>query len=304
MFTISQGDFGGAAISLVKFRFELNVSSDWHFLELLGTECAGVIEKVGNDVKSLVPVDRVALEPGISYWRCDYSKEGLYNLCPDMKFLATPVHVSLANQAVHPADLCFKLPYNVSLEEGAICEPLRVGIHACCRANKRPAPKVIMQMWMISGSVTKSLGANSVVKVSRSIQDADEEVLLIQKAVDALIDVTFDCAGFDKAMSTALSATRADGKVCLVGMGHNEMTVQLNPTAASVDLFWCREDDVIGIFCYKTTWSLCLEFIRSGKIYVKLLITHRFGFSQKEVEDAFETSARLGDAKGDVQPMR
>ena len=54
----------------------------------------------------------------------------------------------------------------------------------------------------------------------------------------------------------------------------------------------CREVDVIGIFRYKNTWPLCLEFLRSGKIDVKPLITHRFGFSQKEVEEAFETSAR------------
>lgn len=57
-----------------------------------------------------------------------------------------------------------------------------------------------------------------------------------------------------------------------------------------------REVDVIGIFRYKNTWPLCLEFLRSGKIDVKPLITHRFGFSQKEVEEAFETSARGGDA--------
>ncbi|GMP70080.1 hypothetical protein CsSME_00029095 [Camellia sinensis var. sinensis] len=83
---------------------------------VIGHECAGIIEEVGSDVESLVPGDRVALEPGISCWRCDYCKEGQYNLCPEMKFFATPpVHGSLANQVVHPADLCFKLPDNVSL---------------------------------------------------------------------------------------------------------------------------------------------------------------------------------------------
>lgn len=54
----------------------------------------------------------------------------------------------------------------------------------------------------------------------------------IQKAMGAEIDVTFDCAGFNKTMSTALSATRAGGRVCLVGMGHSEMTVPLTPAAA------------------------------------------------------------------------
>ncbi|PNX67684.1 L-idonate 5-dehydrogenase, partial [Trifolium pratense] len=62
-------------------------------------ECAGIIEEVGSQVQSLVPGARVAIEPGISCWRCDHCKLGRYNLCPEMKCFATPpVHGSLANQ--------------------------------------------------------------------------------------------------------------------------------------------------------------------------------------------------------------
>ncbi|KAK8324437.1 hypothetical protein V6Z11_A12G301200 [Gossypium hirsutum] len=119
--------------------------SDVHFLKTLRLadfvvkepmviehECAGIIEEIGSEVKNLVPGDRVALEPGISCWRCDLCKEGRYNICPDMKFFALPpVHGSLARQVAHPAHLCFKLPDNLSLEEGAMCEPLSVAVHAC-----------------------------------------------------------------------------------------------------------------------------------------------------------------------------
>lgn len=68
---------------------------------VIGHECAGVIEEVGSEVKSLAVGDRVALEPGISCWRCKHCKGGRYNLCADMKFFATPpVHGSLANQVL------------------------------------------------------------------------------------------------------------------------------------------------------------------------------------------------------------
>lgn len=282
---------------------------------VIGHECAGVIEEVGSEVKTLVPGDRVALEPGISCWRCNLCKEGRYNLCPEMKFFATPpVHGSLANQVVHPADLCFKLPDNVSLEEGAMCEPLSVGVHACRRANVGPETTVLVMgagpiglVTMLAArafgapriiivdvenhrlSVAKDLGADATVKVSTDLKDVAEEVALIHKAMGAGVDVTFDCAGFDKTMTTALGATGAGGKVCLVGMGHGMMNVPLTPAAA-------REVDVIGVFRYKNTWPLCLEFLTSGKIDVKPLITHRFEFSQKDVEAAFETSARGGNA--------
>ncbi|CAG7909745.1 sorbitol dehydrogenase [Brassica rapa] len=282
---------------------------------VIGHECAGIIEEVGEEVKHLVVGDRVALEPGISCWRCNLCKEGRYNLCPEMKFFATPpVHGSLANQVVHPADLCFKLPENVSLEEGAMCEPLSVGVHACRRAEVGPETNVLVMgagpiglVTMLAArafgvpkivivdvddnrlSVAKQLGAYGIVKVTTSLEDVGSEVEQIQKTMGSNIDVTFDCAGFNKTMSTALAATRCGGKVCLVGMGHGIMTVPLTPAAA-------REVDVVGVFRYKNTWPLCLEFLTSGKIDVKPLITHRFGFSQKEVEDAFETSARGSNA--------
>lgn len=63
------------------------------------------------------------------------------------------------------------------------------------------------------------------------LQDVEEEVAMIQKAMGTTVDITFDCVGSGKTMRTALNATRPGGKVCLVGMGHSEMSVPL--TAAS-----------------------------------------------------------------------
>uniref|UniRef100_A0A0E0IFD3 Enoyl reductase (ER) domain-containing protein n=1 Tax=Oryza nivara TaxID=4536 RepID=A0A0E0IFD3_ORYNI len=274
---------------------------------VIGHECAGVIEEVGSGVTHLAVGDRVALEPGISCWRCRHCKGGRYNLCEDMKFFATP-------PIVHPGDLCFKLPENVSLEEGAMCEPLSVGVHACRRADVGPetgvlimgagpiglvtllaarafgAPRVvIVDVDEHRLSVARSLGADAAVRVSARAEDVGEEVERIRAAMGGDIDVSLDCAGFSKTVATALQATRGGGKVCLVGMGHNEMTVPL--TSAAI-----REVDVVGIFRYKDTWPLCIEFLRSGKIDVKPLITHRFGFSQEDVEEAFEVSARGRDA--------
>ncbi|KAK9994405.1 hypothetical protein SO802_024108 [Lithocarpus litseifolius] len=277
---------------------------------VIGHECAGIIEEVGSQVKTLAVGDRVALEPGISCRRCNLCKDGRYNLCPEMKFFGSPpTNGSLANKVVHPEYLCFKLPDNVSLEEGAMCEPLSVGVHACRRANISPetnvlivgagpiglvvllaarafgAPRiVIVDVDDCRLSIAKNLGADETIQVSTNIQDVGEEVVKIQSAMGSGIDVSFDCVGLNKTTSTALNATRSGGKVCLIGLAQSETTVPL--TSAAV-----REVDVIGIFRYRNTWPLCIELLKTGKIDVKPLITHRFGFSQKGVEDAFETSA-------------
>ncbi|XP_019200519.1 PREDICTED: L-idonate 5-dehydrogenase-like [Ipomoea nil] len=282
---------------------------------VIGHECAGIIEEVGSQVKSVAVGDRVALEPGISCGECHLCKQGRYNLCPEMKFFGSPpTNGSLANQVVHPADLCFKLPDNVSLEEGAMCEPLSVGVHACRRAGIGPETRILILGAGPIGLVTmlaarafgaptiliadvddrclsfaKSLGADHTIQVTTSIQDVEKEVEQIRQKSGGIVDVSFDCVGFNKTMATALQATSSGGKVCLIGLGQTEMTVPI--TAASA-----REVDIVGIFRYRNTWPLCIEFLRSGKIDVKPLITHRFNFTQEELEQAFETSAGGGNA--------
>src|SRR5512141_2535439 len=103
---------------------------------VLGHECAGVVVESGAEVTSLAPGDRVALEPGVPCRRCPACKSGRYNLCPDVIFMATPpVDGAFAQYVVHPADFAYRLPDHASLEEGALLEPLSVGIHAARRAG-------------------------------------------------------------------------------------------------------------------------------------------------------------------------
>lgn len=72
---------------------------------VLGHESSGIVEEIGSGVKHLKVGDKVALEPGIPCWRCSLCKEGLYNLCPEMEFFATPpVNGSLANQVWFPTN--------------------------------------------------------------------------------------------------------------------------------------------------------------------------------------------------------
>ncbi|KAJ0985582.1 hypothetical protein J5N97_003938 [Dioscorea zingiberensis] len=185
-------------------------------------ECAGVVAEVGSKVKSRVIGVRMALESGINCLHCNYRKGACYNLCPDLNFCATPpAHDSLANRGVHPAYLCFKLPDNVSLEDGAMCEPLDVGIHACRHANVGSETNVLLMLAAPIGlvsmlaahtfgarrivivdvddhglSIAKSLGAN-VVKVSPNNLGVDDDVVQIQKATDAdIVAINFSCSLF------------------------------------------------------------------------------------------------------------
>ncbi len=106
---------------------------------VLGHEASGTVMEVGDGVTNLKAGDRVCMEPGIPDPNSKASRLGLYNLDPAVRFWATPpIHGILRPSVVHPAAFTFKLPDNVSFAEGAMVEPLAVGMHADAKAKIKP----------------------------------------------------------------------------------------------------------------------------------------------------------------------
>jgi D-xylulose reductase len=112
---------------------------------VLGHEASGTVVEVGNAVKNIKPGDRVCMEPGIPDPNSRASRLGIYNLDPAVRFWATPpIHGCLAPYVIHPAAYTFKLPENVSFAEGAMVEPLAVGMHAAVKAKIKPGDLAVV----------------------------------------------------------------------------------------------------------------------------------------------------------------
>lgn len=141
-----------------------------HFPFVLGHEFAGEVVETGADVKTLAVGDRVCVEPGVACGECRYCKSGRYNLCEDMRFMsAYPNRGSMQGYVVFPAKNCFKLPENLTTVEGALIEPLAVGLHAVNRGNVRFGDTVVIMGTGCIGIMTllacKAKGATRIIAV-------------------------------------------------------------------------------------------------------------------------------------------
>ena len=103
---------------------------------VLGHEGSGTIIEVGSNVSNLKVGDRVCIEPGVPDVNSKEYMKGIYNLDPKLTFWATPPdHGCLTPEVVFPSNFVFKLPDNVSYAEGAMIEPLAVGLQAAEKAK-------------------------------------------------------------------------------------------------------------------------------------------------------------------------
>ena len=154
---------------LIKLEYVGVCGSDLHFYSdgrlanwvpdgplVLGHEPGGVVVEVGPGVEGFTVGDRVALEPGVPCGHCEDCLKGHYNLCQHVKFMAIPGERDgvFSEYCTHAASMTFHLPDNVSTMEGALMEPLAVGMHACELSNAKIGQSaVVLGCGCIGGSL-------------------------------------------------------------------------------------------------------------------------------------------------------
>ncbi len=262
---------------------------------VLGHEASGTVIEVGKDVKHLKEGDRVCMEPGIPDPNSRASRLGKYNLDPAVLFWATPpVHGCLVGNIVHPADYTFKLPDNVSFAEGAMVEPLAVGLHAATKARIKPGDLAVVMgagpIGVVTAMAALAGGCSKVILTDVQQPKLDlaaklGPIIPVNVATEKLIDVVnresdgwgadivFEASGSPRAIAGILEPLCPGGRVVFVGLPPE-------PVPLDISLASVKEASFESVFRYAHVFPRALGLMSSGKIDVKPLITDRFKFEQ------------------------
>lgn len=296
---------------LVKLDYVGICGSDLHYYEqgrigdyiveppfVLGHESGGVVVEVGKNVTHLKVGDKVALEPGKTCGHCEFCKSGRYNLCPDVVFFATPpVQGVFQEYVAHEADLCFKLPENVSTLEGALIEPLAVGFHAARQGEAHFGQTAVVTGAGCIGLTTmmslKALGVSEVyvVDIMQKRLDKAKELgaaaVINSRECDAVaevkrltngrgVDLVLDASGAEVCVNMGIDMLVKGGRLVLMGYsGSGKMNL-------NTSLICDKELSIASVFRYRHIYPLAIQAVAEGKINLKGIVTDSFTLDQAQ----------------------
>ena len=262
---------------------------------VLGHEAAGIVQRVGRAVATLKVGDAVCMEPGVPDFRSKATLLGLYNLDPSLTFWATPpIHGCLRETVIYPASLTFRLPPNVSLAEGAMIEPLAIGMQVAMKAAFKPGDvALVIGSGTIGIMCAVSAMAGGCSKVI--ISDIDDRKLETARQFEGLVpvnssrtdlgglvaeetrgwgaDVVIEASGSEAAWAGITAFCCLGGRIVVAG-------IPGNPVPIDIGAMINKEASLITIFRYANVYQRAINLIASGRIDVRKLIGRVFPFAE------------------------
>lgn len=255
----------------------------------MGHEFSGIVVEIGSQVQNFKINDRVTGEHVVSCGKCYYCLSGKPNLCPNSKVIGLQLPGALAEYLAIPARLVYKLPAQLSFEEGAMIEPLSIAYYAAHKAGSLLDKKIVVigqgpvgllldQVLQQSGAVVigvdiaswrlqiakRKKWANFVVNNQR--QDL---VQVLKKIAPWGADIAFEVVGQASTAELALEITRRGGEVFTLGVFETASKINLMNIVK-------KELNVHGSWTCAFSFLPSIELVVAKKIDLKSLITHRY----------------------------
>ncbi|WP_246154081.1 alcohol dehydrogenase catalytic domain-containing protein [Saccharopolyspora hirsuta] len=237
---------------------------------VLGHEFCGTVTAVGSGVRGLAEGDRLAVEPHYRCGRCARCRAGEYNICAHFGFAGLMGHGGLAEYATIPAYMAHVLPEDVPFEQAAVFEPASVALHALRRSGVRLGESIAVvglgPIGLLIVLLARQLGIDRVHGVDPDPARCDLAVELGATGTGREVpevDAAFEVVGIQSTLDTCLAATRAGGRVVLVGLGGR----------LDFDAFGLvnREQSIIATVGYRDTFPELIRLASEGVDFSRIV---------------------------------
>jgi L-iditol 2-dehydrogenase len=270
---------------------------------VIGHEIAGTVE-AGALAGRVVAVD-----PAIPCGVCATCARGLGHLCPTVLFCGHgELDGGLREVMTWPTRRLHPLPPTLTVEDGAMLEPLGVAIHAVDLGHVRVGNAVVVvgcgPIGLMIVQLARQSGANTVVAVDplghrrQAAERLGADVALTpDEALDPHVltdasrgieaDPVFEVAGPDLAVALAVRAARPGGRVVLVGIPDVDRTTFPASEARRKGLTLMLSRRMGEVY------PRAINLAAQRLVDIQSIVSHRY--SLDDVTDAFETACqRLG----------
>jgi len=275
----------------------------------VGHECAGIVVETGRDVTKVKPGDKIAIEPAMPCHQCDQCLQGRQHTCREIRFLGCPGQAegALSEYIVMPEENCFILSGNLNHDHGAISEPLAIGIYSVKKSGNIKGTGIgILGYGPIGMSVflaAKAMHADRIFvtdKIGERLSIASKEgaaytgnplktniVEEIRQKEPLGLDAVFECCGQQDALDQAVDLLKPGGKIMIAGIPEFDqwsLNVENTRRREIMLQFIRRQVDCTGS---------ALEMMKSGRIDIGNMVTHRFPFER--AKEAFDLVSEYRD---------
>lgn len=288
---------------------------------VLGHEVAGEIVEVGRGVENIKPGERVTTETYFSTCgSCRYCRNGQPNLCLNRRSIGSAVNGGFTQYLVVPAKNIHRLPENISLEAGALTEPLACVAHGVLLnaptvsagdvaviAGPGAIGLLTLQLVKAAGATVMMLGANADaqrLELARqlgadhavNVQQQDPLPLAQELTWQGLgADVVYECSGAGPAAEQLLKLVRRRGRYVQIGLFGK-------PVNWDLDQLCYKELIATGSNASTPeSWLRAIRLLAAGAVKTEPLITHTFPVT--EWQAAFDTFETKSGVKTLLQPV-
>jgi L-iditol 2-dehydrogenase len=281
---------------------------------VLGHEPAGVITKEGDNVKGFDLGDRVFVHHHVACLTCHYCLHGDYTLCEQFH-RTNIIPGGFAEYFKVPAPNLridtLKIPDDVSFEEATFIEPLGCCLRALKKCDLQTGDSVAIigagAIGIIHVALSKILGATKTIasdlidyrlKIAKkygtdvTVNPQNEDLTSVVKAeTDGRgVDVAVVTAPSLEAYKAGFNVCRKGGRLCVFAAAEPGKYLQMSPR----ELFFSELRLIPSYSASHLETRTALELIKSGRINVRELVTHRFRLT--DTAKAFKTASETKES--------